>query len=70
MKSRDQVNDARQELIFRRLTPGLSEQQLTLLQGMQVALCWVVGNPNGSTLENLLSGKPITPGVTITRPII
>lgn len=61
MKSESDVKSARSAVCKAIATPGISEQQLVLLRGMSVALCWCAGDPNGSSLQRLIDGEPILP---------
>lgn len=59
MKTKNDVDDARRAVRHSILLDGLTCEQKALLMGMLVALCWVAGSPNGSTLERLMAGEPI-----------
>jgi len=52
---------AAKDRVLRVATMGheLSDEQIVLLKGMVIALNWVLGSPNGSTLQELLDGRPI-----------
>lgn len=58
MKTEAEIRQARSALVKRVITPGLSDEQRTLLQGMSVALQWACGE-GGSSLQRLIDGEPI-----------
>ena len=64
MKTAQELDKARHTLAAAMLTRGLSDMQLTILSGAVIALAWMADDPNGSTLERLLSGEPIDTGPT------
>lgn len=62
MKSKYQVNKAREKIIERLMTPGLSDVQKSLLTGALNALVWAADGPSSSTMERLLSNEPLAIG--------
>lgn len=59
MKSKKQIDDAR-EIIRRRMTKEkIGDKQAILLMGILNALVWVADGPDCSTMERCLSGEPM-----------
>lgn len=54
MKTHEEIEDARRRIVYRFAQFCGDPMQAAVLQGMVVALCWVVDSPNGSTLQRLL----------------
>lgn len=67
MKTRKQVDDAREKIAARLKTIGLSEIQKTLLCGILNALVWVADGRDASTMDRLLSGEAMAPGQDHTQ---
>lgn len=62
MKTKEEVDWARGKVADALRTAGLTNEQKALLSGMLNGLCWVIGIPNGSTLQRLLDGEQIAAG--------
>lgn len=57
MKTSEEIEVARRRIAYRFSQHRLDPLQAAVLEGMIVALCWVVDSPNGSTLQRLLDGE-------------
>jgi hypothetical protein len=57
MKTKQQIDDARQVLSERLQAPGLNDIQTALISGMLNALVWAADGPDSSTIDRLLSGE-------------
>lgn len=68
MKSIEDVNWARGKLCTALATPGLSETQRILLNGMLNALVWVADGKHSSTVDQLLAGRPIETAAERDQP--
>lgn len=62
MKTKEEVDRARGKVADTLLTDGLTNDQKVLLAGMLNSLCWVSGDPSGSTLQRILDGEQIAAG--------
>ena len=57
MKTNAEIEAARRRIVYRFSQFRGDPMQAAVLQGMVVALCWVVDSENGSTLQRLLDGE-------------
>ncbi len=62
MKTEQEINDARERLRKRILTPGLNDCQKALVTGMLNALVWAADGPNANTMDRMLSDEPLAAG--------
>lgn len=58
MKTPDQIDNAR-TVLCARLTENIRREQRLILTGMLNALVWAADGRHGSTLDDILNGKPI-----------
>jgi hypothetical protein len=59
MKAPEEIDEARRAVKRWYMADGLSSDQRTLLMGMSVALCWVAADVGGTTLQELVDGRPV-----------
>jgi hypothetical protein len=57
MKSKEQIDHARDAVCKAMVKPGMSDMQKSLLAGMSVTLCWVA-DAGGATLQRIIDGEP------------
>lgn len=57
MKTNEQIEAAKRRIVCLLAKQFANPMQAAVLEGMVVALCWVVDSPNGSTLQRLLDGE-------------
>jgi hypothetical protein len=58
MKTESEIEKAKMVLAVI-IQDGVNYDQRCVINGMLVALCWVTGSGNGSTLRRLLDGEPV-----------
>jgi hypothetical protein len=62
MQTELEIRKARSIVVRNMIRPDMSTEQKILLQGMSVALCWACNDVNGSTLQDIIDGRPIIGG--------
>lgn len=69
MKNAAALTRAKKRLALRILTPNLSNEQKALICGMVNALDWVLGGPNSTTMERMLTDEPMDAGKDATQAL-
>lgn len=62
MKTQKRIEEARVIVTNKLMLTGTTDVQKAVIGGMLNALMWVLDDPNGSTVERLLSGEALAAG--------